>query len=74
MSSTDTGSEQGAVPKFVNLSASAFPVVMAKHALVRSSRQRLAAQLFLPMLLGTSPVGRSLHVVGSVPQLPLELR
>ena len=27
MSSTDTGSEQGAVPKFVNLSASAFPVV-----------------------------------------------
>ena len=33
MSSTDTGSEQGAVPKFVNLSASAFPVVMTNTPL-----------------------------------------
>ena len=38
-----------------------------EHALVRSSRQRLAAQLFPPMLLGTSPVGRRLHVAGGVP-------
>ena len=33
MSSTDTGSEQGAVPKFVNLSASALPVVMTNTPL-----------------------------------------
>ena len=76
MSSTDTGSERGASPEIVNLSATV-PTVPRRDdedALVRASRQRLAAQLIPPMLRGALPVGGGLHVGGRVPQLLLERR
>ena len=81
MSSTDTGSEQGAVPKFVNLSASAFPVVMTNtllfvpraSALLHScfyqcfSAHRLLAEAFMLLAVSRSSLSNFVEVSNLAP-------